>query len=137
MNDCVFCKIVRGEIPSSKLYEDDSVLVFLDIAPVNKGHALVIPKKHYESIYSVPEEELEWIAVVTKRVALAVKKATGADGVNVLQANERAAGQEVMHFHVHVIPRFSGDGAGFKCPKKEYAKGEMQEFQEKIKSAME
>lgn len=134
MVDCVFCKIVKGEIPSAKLYEDDEVLAFLDIAPVNKGHALVIPKKHYENLYDLPEEEFLKVASVVKRVAGAVKKATNAQGINVLQANEKAAGQEVMHFHVHIIPRFLEDGSGFKWPKKEYSEGEMKEFQEKIKS---
>jgi len=137
MDNCVFCKIVRGEIPAAKLYEDDSVLAFLDISPINKGHTLVIPKKHYKNLYDLPEEEFQKVAVVVKRVSGAVKRATGAAGINVLQANEKAAGQEVMHFHVHVIPRFENDGSGFKWPKKEYKKGEMQQLQEKIKSALE
>ena len=87
-------------------------------------------------VFDAPAEEFQKVAVVVKKISGAVKKATRAAGINVLQANERAAGQDVMHFHVHVIPRFNEDKAGFKCPKKEYAEGEMQEFQERIKSAL-
>ncbi len=133
MEECIFCKIVKGEIPSSKVYEDSHTLAFLDILPINKGHVLVIPKKHYAGIHEMPVEEMKWIGVAVKMVADAVKKATGAHGINVLQANGAAAGQEVMHFHVHVIPRFEGDGSGFKCPKKEYAGEEMRDFAEKIR----
>jgi len=136
MQDCIFCKIVKGEIPSSKIYEDDSVLAFLDISPINKGHALVIPKQHYVNLFDLPEAEFHKIASAVKKVSAAVKEATGAAGINVLQANEKAAGQEVMHFHAHIIPRFEGDGAGFKCLKKEYAEGEMQALQEKIKGEL-
>jgi len=134
--NCVFCKIVRGEIPSAKLLESDSVLAFLDIAPINKGHSLVIPKEHHADIHVLPEEEFREIAAAVKKVAGAVKKATNAEGINVLQANGKAAGQEVFHFHAHVIPRFSGDESGFKWPKKEYSGGEMQEFQKKIKDLL-
>ena len=136
MEDCIFCKIAKGEIPSSKIYEDDSVLAFLDIAPINKGHALVIPKQHYVNILDLPEAEFHKIASAVKKVSAAVKKATNADGINVLQANEKAAGQDVMHFHAHVIPRFENDGSGFRWLKKEYSEGEMQALQEKIRNAL-
>ncbi len=131
--NCVFCKIVRNELPSAKLFETEKVLAFLDIAPINKGHALVIPKRHFVDIHDLPEEEFKEIATVIKRIASAVKKATNAEGINVLQANGKAAGQEVFHFHVHIIPRFNDDNSGFKWLKKAYSEGEMQEFQKKIK----
>ncbi len=131
--ECVFCRIVQGKIPSAKILETGSVLAFLDIAPINKGHSLVIPKAHYSGIHDIPEKEFREVAAAVKRVASAVKRATAAEGINVLQANGKAAGQEVMHFHAHVIPRFSGDNSGFKWQKRPYAEGEMQALQGKIR----
>ncbi len=136
MDSCIFCKIAKGEIPCSKVFENDSVLAFLDIAPINKGHALVIPKKHYVDIHDLPESEFKEIAVGVKAVADAVKKATGCPGINVLQANGKAAGQEVFHFHVHVIPRFEKDGSGMRWPKMDYSENEMGELAEKIRALL-
>ena len=107
--DCVFCKIVSGKIPSTKLFEGATVLSFLDIAPAAKGHALVIPKKHCASLLGVPHEELMELIVAVQKVAAAVMKATKADGFNVLESNEKAAGQVIPHVHFHVIPRWAGD----------------------------
>jgi len=108
--DCIFCKIIRGEIPCAKVYETDSVLAFLDIAPVNKGHTLVIPKAHHVNIWELPPElgpdMLEGIRVVGQ----ALKDGLGAQGMNVGMNNGAAAGQLVMHAHWHLIPRFEGDG---------------------------
>ena len=106
---CVFCSIASGKAPASIVYEDATVFAFMDLNPANVGHTLVIPRCHWENIYEVPEEILADLAVVIKRVSIAVKKTVGADGISVLQLNGRAAGQMVMHFHVHVIPRFRGD----------------------------
>jgi histidine triad (HIT) family protein len=105
---CVFCRIVRKEAPASILYEDDSVLVFLDIRPLNEGHTLVIPKKHYETVYDMPEDLVSHIYKLVKRMAVAVKAATNADGITVIQQNGHAAGQEIFHLHVHVVARFEG-----------------------------
>ncbi len=101
---CPFCQIVRGESWSSKVYEDDRVLAFLSNRPVNVGHTLVVPKKHYESIFDISEEEFAHLFVVVKRIAAAVKTAVAAEGVRIIQNNGEAAGQVIFHLHVHVIP---------------------------------
>jgi histidine triad (HIT) family protein len=105
---CVFCRIVRKEAPASILYEDDRVLVFLDIRPLNEGHTLVIPKKHYETVYDMPEDLVSYTYKLVKRMAVAVKAATEADGITIIQQNGHAAGQEIFHMHVHVVPRYAG-----------------------------
>jgi len=106
---CPFCSIASGEAPASIVYEDATVLAFMDLNPASIGHTLVVPREHYENIYEVPETVLADLFSVVKRVSAAVKKTVGAEGISVLQLNGRAAGQAVMHFHVHVIPRFRGD----------------------------
>ena len=121
--DCVFCKIAAGEIPCSKVYEDDSVLAFLDINPLSEGHTLVIPKAHYDKLDLCPPEVLTSIAVCIGKVALAVVSGLQCDGYNVLCNNGKAAGQEVDHVHFHVIPRDSGDGVFTQWPTKQYGKG--------------
>lgn len=108
--DCVFCKIAAGEIPAAKLFEDDEIMVILDIGPIIKGHALVIPKQHYDPVTETPDSVLGRLHAVAKQVAQAQMNALGADGVNIMQNNGAAAGQEVPHIHIHVIPRFSDDG---------------------------
>ena len=108
--DCVFCRIVRGEIPSVKLYEDSEVVAFMDISPIVKGHALVIPKAHYDPLTAMPPALLGRVMSVVQRVAAAQTAALRADGVNLFQANGAAAGQVVPHVHFHVIPRFNNDG---------------------------
>jgi histidine triad (HIT) family protein len=106
---CPFCSIASGKAPASMVYEDVTILAFMDLNPANDGHALVVPREHWENIYEIPEKTLAEMAPVIKRVSAAVKKTVGADGISILQLNGRAAGQMVMHFHVHVIPRFRGD----------------------------
>jgi len=106
---CNFCKIVSRENPASIVYEDDNVLAFMDLYPANVGHTLVVPKEHWETIYDIPEKVLSDLFAVVKRISVAAKKALGAEGISILQFNGRASGQSVMHFHVHVIPRFRGD----------------------------
>jgi histidine triad (HIT) family protein len=106
--DCVFCKIAHKETQASIVYEDVDVIAFMDIRPVNEGHTLIIPKKHYADIFDIPEKLLESTQKVTKKIAVAVKKATKADGISIIQQNGKAAGQEIFHLHVHVIPRFEG-----------------------------
>ena len=108
--DCIFCKIIRGEIPSAKLYEDEAVLAFLDIRPINPGHALVIPKKHFENMHETPDAELGLLMAGAKKVAAAVRDSLKADGINVSINNGKAAGQVVFHTHVHIIPRYLTDG---------------------------
>jgi len=106
---CNFCKIASGKAQANVVYEDDYVVAFMDLHPANIGHTLVVPRKHWETIYEVPEKALADLFAVVKRVSVAVKKAVDAEGISILQFNERAAGQSVRHFHVHVIPRFRGD----------------------------
>lgn len=106
--NCIFCKIVSKQAPSSILYEDDLVMAFMDIRPLSAGHSLVIPKAHYVDIFDIPAKDLAAVIVASKAVAGAVKKATGADGISIIEQNGKAAGQDVFHLHVHVVPRFSG-----------------------------
>ena len=134
MNDCVFCKIAQGEIPADKIYEDKNFLAFLDIKPNNPGHALIIPKKHYENLYEMPDEVLSAIAPLIKKLAIAVKKGTGADGINIGMNNEGSAGQIVPHAHFHIIPRFSNDGLRHWQGKQYLNKEEALEIAKKIKN---
>ena len=109
---CIFCLIASGDIPSAKVYEDDTVLAFLDLSPVHPGHTLVIPKKHYKDMLEVPSELGTAVFAALKKVGAAVVKATGATGFNVMQNNGLSAGQTMFHIHWHIIPRFDGDGLG-------------------------
>ena len=108
--DCIFCKIVSGEIPSIKVYEDDRVLAFMDINPVNEGHLLIIPKAHAATIHEIAEGDFLAVMSATRKLASAVKKALNPDGINLLQLNGKAANQVVPHLHVHIVPRWFGDG---------------------------
>jgi histidine triad (HIT) family protein len=108
VNSCIFCKIARKQAPASFVYEDENVLAFLDTRPLNEGHTLVIPKEHYVTIFEAPEELVAHLHRIVKRVALAARESTKADGISIIQQNGKAAGQEVFHLHVHVIPRYEG-----------------------------
>lgn len=105
---CVFCRIAQKQVPANLVYEDEKVIAFLDIKPLNEGHTLVIPKAHYASIFDIPKDLIAYLHGTTKQVAIAVKKATNADGISIIQQNGKAAGQDVFHLHVHVIPRYEG-----------------------------
>jgi histidine triad (HIT) family protein len=124
--DCIFCKIIKGEIPCSKIYENEKVLAFLDIGPVNKGHVIVIPKEHHETVFVTPDDLLGEMMIVVKKIGTAVKSAFDADFVNVL-----VYGLDVAHAHIHVIPRYHDDGIPV-WPQGKYGDGEMQECAEKI-----
>ena len=108
--DCIFCKIVRGEIPSVKVYEDDRVFAFMDINPINEGHVLIIPKAHAATIHEIAEVDFLAVMSATHKLAAAVKKALNPEGINLLQLNGKAANQVVPHLHVHIVPRWFGDG---------------------------
>jgi histidine triad (HIT) family protein len=108
--DCIFCKIIKKEAPASRVYEDEQVVAFMSNRPVNEGHALVVPKKHYENIYDIPEDEIAYLFRIVKRVAHAVRDAMAAEGIRVVQNNGCAAGQVIFHFHVHVIPMKPHEG---------------------------
>lgn len=120
MSECIFCKIVNKEIPATMVYEDDDVLVFMDIGPIIKGHALVIPKKHYDPVMETPDEIVAKLHITAKKIAEAQMNGFGADGVNILQNNGKASGQAVEHIHVHVIPRFGNDGHHWNWNPKNY-----------------
>jgi len=107
---CLFCRIVSGEIPSKKVYEDANTFAFLDINPRNPGHTLVIPKKHYSTLFDMGEKDVGRLFESVKLVAEAVRKGSGADGLSLIQSNGKAAGQVVSHLHVHLIPRFMNEG---------------------------
>ncbi|PIR13634.1 HIT family protein [Candidatus Falkowbacteria bacterium CG11_big_fil_rev_8_21_14_0_20_39_10] len=132
---CIFCKIVAGEIPSHKIYEDENVLAFLDIAPVNPGHILVITKNHYTNFEDTPEEELANLIKAIKKVGRAIKKGLGASGYNVTENNDPAAGQIIPHIHFHVIPRNKGDGLKL-WPQGKYIEGGGEEVVKKIKGVL-
>ncbi len=107
--NCVFCKIVAGQIPCFKLYEDELTIAFMDINPANEGHVLAIPKEHWEDIHATPAEIVAATAKTVKKVAAAVDKTLSPYGMNVVQANGKGAAQSVFHYHVHVLPRAKGD----------------------------
>ncbi len=109
MSDCIFCKIIAGEIPSSTVYEDEDVKAILDVNPAAKGHVIVLPKTHAADVFEISDESLSKAVCVAKKIAAALKKTYNCDGVNILQNNGEAAGQTVFHLHIHVIPRFKGD----------------------------
>lgn len=118
--DCIFCKIINGEIPCSKVYDDDMFIGFLDIRPIHKGHTLIVPKAHFENIFDTPADFASAVYPVIKKVAEAVKNATGCDAVNIVQNNGAEAGQEVFHSHLHIIPRYKDDGLKFAARHAEY-----------------
>lgn len=133
MEDCVFCKIIEGKIPSAKVYEDNNTVSFLDIMPANKGHCLVMPKKHYENLIELPDEGVKNLIVSAKIVAKALSLSIGNGSYNLVMNNGKEAGQVVNHAHLHLIPRFKGDRLRIKWSHKKYEGNGMEEIQEKIK----
>ena len=134
MESCIFCKIIKGEIPCTKVYEDKNVLAFLDISPVNKGHTLVVPKKHYENLQQIPENLLCDLMKAVKKVAPATLKPTNAPAFNLIVSNGKEAGQEVPHIHVHIIPQLGS--TPINLPHGKYKEGEMQKVAESIRKAL-
>lgn len=135
--DCIFCKIVAGQIPCAKVYEDAEVLAFMDIGPLVKGHTLVIPKQHIEDIFEAPAGVLNRVMGVVQKIAAAQLNGLKAEGVNIFQANRKAADQVVPHMHVHVIPRYLADGHHWNWAAKKYADAqEMARYAESIRSAL-
>ena len=108
--DCIFCKIANGEIPSKTLYEDGSFRVILDLGPATKGHALILPKEHAENLYDLPDQTASEVMVLARKMAMRLVEKLDCDGLNLVQNNGEAAGQTVKHFHLHLIPRYAGDG---------------------------
>ncbi|MBW1954577.1 MAG: HIT family protein [Deltaproteobacteria bacterium] len=138
MSDCIFCKIIQGEIPSVKIYEDDCVFAFMDINPISTGHTLIIPKMHAENIWEIPEADLAAIHVASKKIAQAMRNALDPLGVAALQLNGRGVNQLVMHYHLHLIPR-TAEGPEIALTKWDLIPGNMAAIQktgEKIAAAL-
>lgn len=136
MNDCIFCRIIAGQIPSTRLYDDDEVVAFMDIGQVNPGHVLVAPKKHAANLFELEEAQAAVVAKVCARIARALKAAFGPEGLSVYQANGKAAGQTVFHYHVHLVPRHEGDGMALTWPVKNPPRDKLEEYAAKIRSRL-
>jgi len=135
-SDCLFCRMAVGEIPVSKVYEDEAVLAFLDIGPVSDGHTLLIPKEHVEKLGDCPAELLGQVCSRLCKVAKAVSAGMNCEGYNVLCNNGRSAGQLVEHLHFHIIPRNSGDGVFTQWPAYEYQEGQAEIIVAKIREKL-
>ena len=135
-DDCLFCKMVAGQIPVTKIYEDEVVLAFLDIGPISDGHTLVIPKQHFENLHDCPPELLGRVASRLGKIAGAVTAAMNSDGYNVLCNNGRAAGQLVEHLHFHIIARSSGDALFDRWPAYRYEQGRIELIAEEIRKKL-
>ena len=134
--DCIFCEIVAGNIPAAKVYEDEHVLAFMDIAPANPGHTLVIPKHHYRNIFDIPTEVGSQIMQAAIPIANAIRTALNPDGFNLFQANEAAGSQTVFHFHLHLIPRWESDTIGSPWRPREGNPEEIGNIAAKIREAL-
>ena len=134
-DNCIFCKIAAGEIPSNTIYEDELFKVILDLSPAAKGHALIIPKEHYADLFEIDEEVAGKAVQVAKKVAERMQEVLHIDGLNLMQNNGRAAGQTVFHFHMHVIPRYAGAANAdmLRYNPLELSEQEMQELKEELK----
>lgn len=130
---CIFCKIIKGDIPSYTIYEDDEFKVILDVGPVAKGHALILPKNHYPSMYELPEEDAVKVVKLARKMMVKMTKALECDGFNLVQNNGEAADQSVPHFHMHLIPRYQGGQKLYGYTPLEVPSEQMQEILEKIK----
>ncbi|OZS79048.1 HIT family protein [Tetzosporium hominis] len=135
MTECIFCKLISGDIPSTKLYEDEHVFVFMDIMPLTKGHILVIPKSHKESVYDLSEDEAANLFRVVPKLATALKETFHPAGMNLLNNNGAPAGQSVFHFHLHLIPRYDetdGFKATWRTKEKDYPLEKIQELAQQL-----
>ena len=137
MTDCIFCKLVAGQIPSTRVYEDEHTLAFMDIGHVNPGHVLVAVKKHAANVFELEETQAEAVARTTVRLAKALKKAFDPEGLSVYQANGKAAGQTVFHYHAHLLPRHAGDGMELVWPVKNPPREKLEEYAAKIRQALD
>jgi histidine triad (HIT) family protein len=132
----VFCRILDGQIPSTRVFEDERTIAFMDINPLNEGHCLVVPRAHAPTIFDIDQTDLRSAIVTAQRVAKAIRTALRPDGLNLLQANGAAAFQSVPHLHFHLVPRFAGDGKGFDWPLVPGDRGRIQAAAEKIRGAL-
>lgn len=135
--ECIFCKIVRNEIPSKKVYEDDGNVAFLDINPASPGHVLVVPKKHFAGMHDIADTDMQRLAVAVKKVNDTVKEKLGCEGTNIMLNNGRIAGQIVEHVHFHIIPRYPGDGIELHFPRYKTDEKYFDEMQKKLTAPAE
>ena len=131
--NCIFCKIANGEIPAAALYEDEDFKVILDLGPASKGHALIIPKEHYKDLYELPDEMAAKVMTLAKKMITRLRDVLGCDGYNIVQNNGESAGQTVFHFHMHLIPRYQGDGVGIGWKMGELTEEDKEYILERIK----
>jgi histidine triad (HIT) family protein len=137
VTDCIFCKIVAGDIPAFKIDENDLAFAFLDIHPANPGHTLVIPKRHAENVFETSPEEWRAMSDLVRTLSIAVEKATASDGLNIKMNNREHGGQDVMHAHVHIVPRYKGDGVVKPIVQQaSYKTGAAETMVEKIRAAL-
>ena len=136
MGDCIFCKIANGEIPAATLYEDEDFRVILDLGPASKGHSLILPKKHATNIYELPDETAGKAMILAKKMAGKLTDALNCDGFNIVQNNGEIAGQTVNHFHLHLIPRYEGDGLNLNWPQQEISAEQLEEIRQSIKKSI-
>ena len=134
--DCIFCKIANGDIPSKTLYEDEDFRVILDLGPATKGHALILPKEHADNLYELPDETASKVFVLAKKLAMKMKEKLNCDGLNIVQNNGEAAGQTVQHFHMHLIPRYKGDQVGITWHPGELNDADKEEILLKVKEQL-
>lgn len=132
--NCIFCKIANGEIPSKTLYEDEVFRVILDLGPATKGHALILPKEHSANLYELPEDVAAGAMVLAKKMAVRMREKLQCDGFNLVQNNGESAGQTVMHFHIHLIPRYENDGQKIGWKPGEPSQEELEEIRKQIVS---
>ncbi len=134
--NCIFCKILAGQIPSVRVYEDEQAVAFLDINPIAPGHTLLVPREHYADLLATPHEVLSALMAAAPRVARGVLAATRGEGFNFFQFNGRCSGQEVFHLHFHIIPRRPGDAVSFQWKQGKYREGEMAALGARIREAI-
>ena len=132
---CIFCRLVAGEIPSARVYEDDLVIAFMDIAQVNPGHVLIAPKRHAPNLFEITPEEAAAVMQTAQKMAEAVRIAFDPPGLTLLQANGKEGEQTVFHFHLHVLPRHANDGVGLNWPRKEPAPEVLQDYAQRLRTA--
>lgn len=135
-DDCIFCKLANGEIPTNALYEDDIVKVIFDANPAAKGHVLILPKEHFDNIYELDDDTAEHVFKVATKISKAYKKALDFDGLNIVQNNGKVAGQTVFHFHMHLIPRYKGDQVGITWHPGELSDADKEEILLKVKEQL-
>ena len=131
-DDCIFCKIAEGGIPSKTIYEDEKYRVILDLGPATRGHALILPKNHYANLFELPEEDAKEVICLAKKMATIMKDKLGCDGFNLVQNNGEAAGQTVFHFHMHLIPRYENDGQEIGWKPGSPSQDELEEIKKQI-----